>query len=111
MLTMFLSFAASGNPCSHPPRIENAVVEPSYQQKFLSGFVVTYQCRAEYTMDEENTGTLKCVNGEWENKSIVCTRKYTEKLSESQNAFKKILVLKPNVPYCLFNFLNVIENV
>lgn len=111
MLAMFLSFAASSNPCSQPPRIENAVVKSSYQQKFLSGSVVTYQCRAEYTMDEGNTGTLECVNGEWENKSIICTCKYIEKLSESQTTFRNILVLKPNVPRCLFNILNVNKNV
>ncbi|XP_036971172.1 complement factor H-like isoform X4 [Acanthopagrus latus] len=60
-------------PCGHPPKFENAVVVTSYQQKFLSGSAVTYQCRARYIMDEENTGTLQCIDGEWEKKSITCT--------------------------------------
>lgn len=82
MLSMFLSFAATEMPCGHPPKFENAVVVTSYQQKFLSGSAVTYQCRARYIMDEENTGTLQCIDGEWEKKSITCTCKYIEKLSQ-----------------------------
>ncbi|XP_073331839.1 complement factor H-like [Pagrus major] len=63
----------SSNSCSHPPEFKNAVVVGTlYQKIFLSGSVVSYQCRAEYTTAEGETETLRCNNGQWENKSITC---------------------------------------
>ncbi|XP_073332111.1 coagulation factor XIII B chain-like [Pagrus major] len=58
--------------CHRPPRIENAFVVTSYQEKYLFDSEVTYQCHDDYTMVGENT--LRCREGGWEKKNIKCTK-------------------------------------
>uniref|UniRef100_A0A8D3B9K5 Sushi domain-containing protein n=1 Tax=Scophthalmus maximus TaxID=52904 RepID=A0A8D3B9K5_SCOMX len=58
--------------CSPPPKVVNAIVVTVYQSEYLSGSEVTYQCRYNYTM--EGQATIKCDDGNWQQRNITCTR-------------------------------------
>uniref|UniRef100_A0A3Q3M9G9 Complement factor H n=1 Tax=Mastacembelus armatus TaxID=205130 RepID=A0A3Q3M9G9_9TELE len=60
----------AAQPCSPPPRVDNAVVMTQYKKQYLSETQVTYQCRHGYNIDGEDT--IKCQDGKWETKSIKC---------------------------------------
>uniref|UniRef100_A0A3Q1IA57 Sushi domain-containing protein n=1 Tax=Anabas testudineus TaxID=64144 RepID=A0A3Q1IA57_ANATE len=59
--------------CKPPPKVDNAVVMESYQSEYLSGSEVTYQCKDDLRLEAEGGGTIRCQDGEWENKNIECT--------------------------------------
>uniref|UniRef100_A0A3Q1IA51 Sushi domain-containing protein n=1 Tax=Anabas testudineus TaxID=64144 RepID=A0A3Q1IA51_ANATE len=61
---------ASLKSCKPPPKVDNAVVMESYQSEYLSGSEVTYQCKDDLRLEAEGGGTIRCQDGEWENKNI-----------------------------------------
>uniref|UniRef100_A0A8C5E375 Complement factor H-like n=1 Tax=Gouania willdenowi TaxID=441366 RepID=A0A8C5E375_GOUWI len=74
----FVSFsAADAGACGPPPRVENAFIKSPYQKKYVTDSTVTYECRQDYTLEED--ATIRCTNGEWETKAIRCIRKYRRK--------------------------------
>uniref|UniRef100_A0A3Q1EEN8 Sushi domain-containing protein n=1 Tax=Acanthochromis polyacanthus TaxID=80966 RepID=A0A3Q1EEN8_9TELE len=66
-----------------PPKIQNAVVLSSYQKEYLSDSEVTYWCRDKFIMKGEDT--IKCNNGQWEEKNIMCIR-YCDKLNNEKQS-------------------------
>ncbi|XP_026200725.1 complement factor H-like [Anabas testudineus] len=60
--------------CKPPPKVDNAVVMESYQSEYLSGSEVTYQCKDDLRLEAEGGDTIRCQDGEWENKNIECTK-------------------------------------
>ncbi|KAF0041775.1 hypothetical protein F2P81_005307 [Scophthalmus maximus] len=67
--------------CSPPPKVVNAIVVTVYQSEYLSGSEVTYQCRYNYTM--EGQATIKCDDGNWQQRNITCTRTYIVHFTKS----------------------------
>ncbi|XP_074523966.1 complement factor H-like [Halichoeres trimaculatus] len=60
------------SPCNPPPRVMYAVIRSSYQEKYLSGTELTYQCAEGYTMEGDNR--IRCLNGQWEQgRNMTCT--------------------------------------
>ncbi|KAM9848810.1 complement factor H-like [Aulostomus maculatus] len=62
--------SAVAQTCGPPSKVYNAVIMTPYQQEYLSDSQVTYQCRAAYKMEGEDT--IRCHNGKWEEKNITC---------------------------------------
>ncbi|XP_028442492.1 complement factor H isoform X2 [Perca flavescens] len=58
--------------CKPPPKVDNAVVQTSYQKEYSSDSRVTYQCHYGYDMEGEDT--ILCNDGEWEEKNVTCTQ-------------------------------------
>ncbi|XP_008293902.1 complement factor H [Stegastes partitus] len=67
--------------CSPPTKVENAVVLTSYQKEYVSDSEVTYKCRDKFIMEGEDT--IRCKNGQWEDKDIKCIP-YCDKLSNEK---------------------------
>ncbi|XP_028300805.1 complement factor H-like [Gouania willdenowi] len=63
---------ADAGACGPPPRVENAFIKSPYQKKYVTDSTVTYECRQDYTLEED--ATIRCTNGEWETKAIRCIR-------------------------------------
>ncbi|XP_043986327.1 complement factor H-like isoform X3 [Gambusia affinis] len=61
---------ATPENCGPPPKVENAIVNVPYREKYSDGFTVTYQCRHKYIMQEE--ATITCRTGTWEKRNITC---------------------------------------
>ncbi|KAK9519682.1 hypothetical protein VZT92_022393 [Zoarces viviparus] len=62
----------TGVPCNPPRKVDNAVVEASYQKEYLTGSAVTYRCRLNYTI-LDGADTIRCKDGRWEEKNTTCT--------------------------------------
>ncbi|KAM8873744.1 complement factor H-like [Spinachia spinachia] len=61
----------TAQPCNPPPKVDNAVVEASYQKEYLSDSEVTYICRKNYMMEGEPQ--MICKDGQWKEHVITCT--------------------------------------
>lgn len=72
--SIFSSLEAQGVPCDPPPKVENAIVEIPYQNKYIEGFEVNYECRKSFEI--EGLKKLTCENGNWTTPPPTCKRKY-----------------------------------
>ncbi|XP_041696461.1 complement factor H isoform X1 [Coregonus clupeaformis] len=52
-----------GVPCDPPPKVENAIVKIPYQNKYIEGFEVNYECRKSF--EKEGLQKITCENGNW----------------------------------------------
>ncbi|CAB1323858.1 unnamed protein product, partial [Coregonus sp. 'balchen'] len=52
-----------GVPCDPPPKVENAIVKIPYQNEYIEGFDVNYECRK--TFEIEGLQEITCENGNW----------------------------------------------
>uniref|UniRef100_A0A4W5KZW8 Sushi domain-containing protein n=1 Tax=Hucho hucho TaxID=62062 RepID=A0A4W5KZW8_9TELE len=65
-----LECIAQGVPCDPPPKVENAIVEIPYQNKYIYGFEVNYECRKFFEIDGLNK--ITCENGNWTTPPPTC---------------------------------------
>ncbi|XP_076010560.1 complement receptor type 1-like isoform X2 [Genypterus blacodes] len=70
-LSLDMICTPTANPCSPPPKLENAVAMTPYQREYLSGSAVTYRCQDQYRMDGDER--ITCTNGTWEMNGLACT--------------------------------------
>ncbi|XP_031641421.1 complement factor H-like isoform X2 [Oncorhynchus kisutch] len=59
-----------GVPCDPPPKVENAIVNIPYQNKYREGFEVNYECRK--SIEIEGHKKLTCENGSWTTPPPTC---------------------------------------
>nr|XP_046156060.1 coagulation factor XIII B chain-like [Oncorhynchus gorbuscha] len=76
-----------GVPCDPPPKVENAFVKILYQNKYIEGFEVNYECRKSFEI--EGHKKLTCENGSWTIPPPTC-KQYCGK---PEGAGKKIQIL------------------
>ncbi|XP_045543847.1 complement factor H [Salmo salar] len=65
-----LECIAQGIICDPPPKVENAIVEIPYQNKYIEGFEVNYECRKSFEI--EGLKKLTCENGNWTTPPPTC---------------------------------------
>ncbi|XP_038858788.1 complement factor H-like isoform X7 [Salvelinus namaycush] len=73
--------------CDPPPKVENAIVEIPYQNKYRDGFEVNYECRKSFEI--EGLKKLTCENGNWTTPPPTC-KQYCGK---PEGAGKTFLIL------------------
>ncbi|XP_045543842.1 complement factor H [Salmo salar] len=56
--------------CDPPPKVENAIVKIPYQNKYIEGFEVNYECRKSFEI--EGLKKLTCENGNWKTPPPTC---------------------------------------
>ncbi|XP_071202473.1 complement factor H-related protein 1-like isoform X2 [Salvelinus alpinus] len=61
---------AQGVQCDPPPKVENAIVEIPYQNTYIDGFEVNYECRKSFEI--EGLKKLTCENGSWTTPPPTC---------------------------------------
>ncbi|XP_031641398.1 complement factor H isoform X2 [Oncorhynchus kisutch] len=59
-----------GVQCDPPPKVENAIVNIPYQNKYREGFEVNYECRK--SIEIEGHKKLTCENGSWTTPPPTC---------------------------------------
>uniref|UniRef100_A0A4W5KLQ8 Complement factor H n=1 Tax=Hucho hucho TaxID=62062 RepID=A0A4W5KLQ8_9TELE len=59
-----------GVPCDPPPKVENAIVKILFQNKYIDGFEVNYECRKFFEID--GLKTITCENGSWTTQPPTC---------------------------------------
>ncbi|XP_029563940.1 complement factor H-related protein 1-like isoform X2 [Salmo trutta] len=82
-----LQCIAQGVICDPPPKVENAIVKIPYQNKYIEGFEVNYECRKSFEI--EGLKKLTCENGSWTTSPPTC-KQYCGK---PEGTGKKILIL------------------
>ncbi|TWW56250.1 hypothetical protein D4764_08G0002370 [Takifugu flavidus] len=58
--------------CDAPPKVDNAIITTTYKNNYLTDSEVVYECRNKYMLVGE--GSLRCLDGKWEEKNITCAR-------------------------------------
>ncbi|XP_041861266.1 coagulation factor XIII B chain-like isoform X2 [Melanotaenia boesemani] len=71
----------SQGSCGVPPKVENAVVNGTFQKKYLPGSRVTYKCRDKYQI--KGGDTITCRHGKWDKVTCSCEQ-YCEKLQDDE---------------------------
>ncbi|XP_055799680.1 complement factor H-like isoform X2 [Salvelinus fontinalis] len=62
--------------CDPPPKVENAIVKIPYQNTYIDGFEVNYECRKSFEI--EGLKKITCKNGNWTTPPPTC-KQYCDK--------------------------------
>uniref|UniRef100_A0A4W5LV31 Sushi domain-containing protein n=1 Tax=Hucho hucho TaxID=62062 RepID=A0A4W5LV31_9TELE len=81
---------AQGVPCDPPPKVENAIVEIPYKNKYIDGLKVNYECRKSFEI--EGLKKITCENGSWTTPPPTCKPSCPDPPSIQNGDFTKELI-------------------
>uniref|UniRef100_A0A3P9K5I7 Sushi domain-containing protein n=1 Tax=Oryzias latipes TaxID=8090 RepID=A0A3P9K5I7_ORYLA len=76
-------------PCEPPPKVQNAVIETPYLREYVSGSQIIYKCRDNYRLGQDKS--IRCLNGQWEEKRISCTPFCNELKDDNLNVQQSLI--------------------